>query len=66
VSQPLLVIVDPVVSIALAVHLFDEHFVETSGQLAIAAASFVGMCVGVVLLSRTVPETMTVEAPAKN
>ncbi|HEX4245435.1 MAG TPA: DMT family transporter [Acidimicrobiales bacterium] len=58
VSQPLLVIVDPVVSIFLSVHLFDEHFTQDVGDLTIAAVAFVVMCVGIVLMTVTVPETM--------
>ncbi len=58
VSQPFLVIVDPLLSIALSVHLFGERFTHDPAALAIAAASFVAMCVGVFLLTATVPETM--------
>jgi hypothetical protein len=63
ISQPLLVIVDPVVSIVLSIHLFDERFVESSGKLALASFAFVAMCAGVVLLCRTVPETMAGDLP---
>jgi drug/metabolite transporter (DMT)-like permease len=62
VSQPFLVIVDPIVSIALSVWLFGEHFTSDAGVLAVAAAAFAVMCVGVVLLTQTAPETMTAEA----
>jgi len=55
-SQPFLVIVDPVVSIFLSVHLFDEYFTGGVGDLAIGSTAFVLMCAGVVLLTRTVPE----------
>jgi drug/metabolite transporter (DMT)-like permease len=58
VSQPLLVIIDPVVSIALSVWLFGEHFVTDPAVLTAAAASFCAMCAGVVLLARTAPATM--------
>ena len=58
VSQPFLVIVDPLLSIALSVHLFGERFTQDPSALAIAAAAFVAMCVGVFLLTATVPETM--------
>ncbi|HMD56297.1 MAG TPA: DMT family transporter [Solirubrobacteraceae bacterium] len=58
VSQPLLVIVDPSVSVILSVWLFQEHY--NHGPLATAAAvvAFVVMCVGVVALTSTAPPTM--------
>lgn len=57
-SQPMLVIVDPMVSIGLGVWLFNEHFSEDPLSLIVAGASFVTMCVGVALLTRTAPVTM--------
>lgn len=58
VSQPLLTIVDPTVSVILSLRLFEERF--TGGPLATTAslASFALMCVGVVALTRTAPSTM--------
>jgi drug/metabolite transporter (DMT)-like permease len=58
VSQPFLVIIDPIVSIALSVWLFDEHFTSNSAVLAVAAIAFAAMCVGVVILTHTAPATM--------
>jgi len=58
VSQPLLTITDPIVSIALSVWLFGEHFVLNPAVLAAAAAGFLVMCGGVVLLSLTAPATV--------
>jgi drug/metabolite transporter (DMT)-like permease len=58
VSQPLLTITDPIVSIALSVWLFDEYFVLNPAVLAAAAAGFVVMCGGVVVLSLTAPATV--------
>jgi hypothetical protein len=58
ISQPFLVIIDPIVSIALSVWLFDEHFKPGAGVLAVAAAGFAVMCIGVVLLTQTAPATM--------
>jgi drug/metabolite transporter (DMT)-like permease len=58
VSQPFLVIVDPIVSIALSVWLFDERFTSNDAVLAVAAAAFAAMCVGVVILTQTAPATM--------
>jgi drug/metabolite transporter (DMT)-like permease len=62
VSQPLLVIVDPIVSIALSVWLFSEHFVPDALVLAAAAAGFAVMCAGVVVLTQTAPATMEADA----
>ena len=58
VSQPLLVIIDPIVSIALSVWLFGEHFTSNAAVLAVAAIAFAVMCAGVVLLTQTAPATM--------
>jgi len=58
VSQPLLTITDPIVSIALSVWLFGEYFVIDPAMLAAAATGFVVMCGGVVLLSLTAPATV--------
>jgi drug/metabolite transporter (DMT)-like permease len=62
VSQPILVILDPTVSVLLSILLFQEHY--TGGPAAILGASvgFVVMCAGVVALTRTAPPTM---APAQ-
>jgi drug/metabolite transporter (DMT)-like permease len=56
-SQPFLVIVDPMLSIFLSVHLFGERFSQSAGALAIAGIAFAAMCVGIVQLTRVVPET---------
>ena len=57
-SQPFIVIIDPIVSIALSVWLFAEHFTADGTVLAIAAIGFAVMCAGVVLLTQTAPATM--------
>jgi hypothetical protein len=57
-SQPFLVIVDPMVSIVLSIYLFGERFTSSAGDLAVASASFVVLCAGVVALTRTVPESV--------
>jgi drug/metabolite transporter (DMT)-like permease len=64
VSQPFLVIIDPVVSIALSVWLFAENFTSNAAVLALAAAAFAVMCTGVVLLTQTAPATMNAEGQA--
>jgi hypothetical protein len=58
VSQPLLVVVDPIVSIGLSVWLFGETFTDDGVRLGFAAAAFAGMCVAVIVLVRTAPATM--------
>ena len=58
VSQPLLVIIDPVVSIVLSVWLFGEYFVMDAAMLAAAAAGFCVMCIGVVVMTMTAPATL--------
>jgi len=62
VSQPLLVITDPVVSVALSVWLFGEYFVLNGAGLAAAAAGFCVMCAGVVVMSLTAPATLQADA----
>jgi len=58
VSQPLLVIVDPIISIILSVYLFGEQFTQSVGAVAGASLAFAVMCVGVVQLTRAVPQTV--------
>ena len=58
VSQPFLVIIDPIASIALSVWLFGEHFTSNGAVLAVAAIAFAVMAAGVVLLTQTAPATM--------
>ena len=62
-SQPFLVIIDPIVSIALSVWLFGQHFTASGAVLAVAAAAFAVMCGGVVLLTQTAPATMKTDIP---
>ena len=58
VSQPIIVIADPMVSIVLSVWLFDEYFTSNGLVLMAAAAGFAVMCVGVVYLTLKAPPTM--------
>ena len=55
VSQPLMVIVNPVVSIGLSVWLYGEHFTGGGAKIAAGMIGFVVMVVGVVFLARTAP-----------
>jgi drug/metabolite transporter (DMT)-like permease len=59
VSQPVLVIIDPFAAIILSVWLFDERFTNSPGKIAIAAAAFTVMAIGVIVLSRTAPKDLT-------
>lgn len=58
ISQPFIVIVDPIVSIALSVWIFGETFTPHVAQLAVGSFAFVAMCVAVTVLARTAPATM--------
>lgn len=55
VSQPLMLIVNPVASIALGVWVFGEHFEGGWWKIVAGATGFAVMAVGVVLLGRTAP-----------
>jgi hypothetical protein len=57
-SQPVLVVVDPIVSIALSVWIFDERFTDDALRMVLAVVAFVGMCAAVLVLVRTAPATM--------
>ncbi len=59
ISQPLLVLVDPIVSIVLSVWIFAEVFTENALRLAVGATSFAVMCVAATVLARTTPATMS-------
>jgi hypothetical protein len=58
VSQPLIVIVDPIVSIALSVWVYGETFAADTPRLFVGACSFATMCVAAIVLARTAPATM--------
>jgi drug/metabolite transporter (DMT)-like permease len=55
VSQALMVIVNPVVSVTLGVWIYGEHFTGGTLQIVVGAIGFTVMVVGVVLLARTAP-----------
>lgn len=55
VSQSLMVIVNPFVSIILGVWLYGEHFKGGGGAIAVGALGFGAMITGVVFLARTAP-----------
>ena len=64
VSQPLLAIVNPIVSIILSVWLFDERFTDSPPRIAIAALAMAVLAVGVIALSRTAPKDLNPSADA--
>jgi hypothetical protein len=55
VSQPLLVVLNPLTSIALSVWLFGEHFTGRPGAILLGGCAFLGLVAGVVLLTVTGP-----------
>jgi hypothetical protein len=57
-SQPFIVVVDPIVSIALSVWVFGETFTESVPRLALGSLAFALMCGSVAVLARTAPATM--------
>jgi drug/metabolite transporter (DMT)-like permease len=57
-SQPFIVIVDPIVSIVLSVWVFAEVFTENALRLTVGVVSFSVMCAAVAVLARTAPATM--------
>jgi drug/metabolite transporter (DMT)-like permease len=58
VSQPFLVIVDPIVSIVLSVWVFAEVFTENPFRLTVGILAFTVMCAAAAVLARTAPATM--------
>jgi drug/metabolite transporter (DMT)-like permease len=59
VSQPLLVVINPLASIILAVWLFGERFTASPAKVTVAVAAFAVMAAGVTELSRTAPKDLT-------
>ncbi len=59
ISQPLIVIVDPVVSVALGVWIYREHLRADVGHLSVGLFAFAVMCGGVIALTKTSPTSMT-------
>lgn len=65
VSQPLVVVVDPVASIVLSVWLFDEHFTQNPARILLAVVAFAVMAAGVTVLSRTTPIHLDASRPTR-
>ena len=64
VSQPFLVIVDPIVSVALSVWIFGEYFTENAVRLPVSIVAFIVMCAAAAVLARTAPATMDSPVPS--
>jgi drug/metabolite transporter (DMT)-like permease len=58
ISQPFIVIVDPIVSVVLSVWVFAEVFTENGFRLAVGIVAFAVMCGAAAVLARTTPATM--------
>ncbi len=58
VSQPLMVAVDPFVSVILAAWIFGEHFTDDPAEIALGTVGFVAMAIGIVLLPRLAPTVL--------
>jgi hypothetical protein len=58
ISEPLLVVVNPLASIGLGVWVFDEQFTANPAQIAVAFGAFGVMTAGVVWLSRAAPKNI--------
>ena len=63
VSQPMLVIIDPLASIIVSVWLFDERFTDSPAKITVAVLSFAVMAAGVTMLTRTAPQDLTPAEP---
>jgi drug/metabolite transporter (DMT)-like permease len=61
VTQPIMLVINPFVSIVMGVWLFGEHFTGGAPRIAAAVVSFGALIVGVVLLARTAPSLAAAE-----
>lgn len=61
VSQPFIVIVDPIISVVLGVWLYREHFRSGLLHVVIGSFSFAVMCIGIVALTRTAPPSINAD-----
>ena len=66
VSQPLLVIINPLASITLSIWLFGERFTDSPAKITVAVLAFAVMAAGVTVLSRTAPKDLTPSRPARS
>ena len=59
VSQPLLVIINPLASIILSIWVFDERFTDSPAKITTAVVAMAVLAAGVIALSRTAPKDLT-------
>jgi hypothetical protein len=55
ISQPLIVVIDPIVSVWVTVWLFAGYFTHDVGVISLGACGFLALIVGVVILTQTAP-----------
>jgi drug/metabolite transporter (DMT)-like permease len=65
VSQPLLVVINPLASIAASIWLFDERFTRSPARITLAILAFAVMAIGIVVLSRAAPQDLTPSGRAR-
>ena len=63
VSQPLLVIINPLAAIILSIWLSDERFTDSPAKIALAVVAMAILAAGVIALSRTAPKDLTPSRP---
>jgi drug/metabolite transporter (DMT)-like permease len=63
VSQPFIVIVDPIVSVLLGLWLYSEKLHGGALSITVALLGFIAMCAGVAVLTQSAPPTMRAELP---
>jgi uncharacterized membrane protein len=61
ISQPFIVIVDPIVSVVLGVWLYGERLHGGVVHAGLGGLGFAAMCLGVVVLTQTAPDSMEAE-----
>ena len=61
VSQPFIVIVDPIVSVILGVWLYHEQLQVGAAHVTIGAVGFAVMCVGIVAMTQTAPPSLSAD-----
>jgi drug/metabolite transporter (DMT)-like permease len=66
VSQPILVVTDPLASIVLSVWLFDERFTNSPGKITVGVVSFAVMAAGITVLSRVAPQDLVPSGTARS
>jgi hypothetical protein len=63
VSQPLLVIINPLAAIILSIWLSGERFTDSPAKITLAVVALAILAAGVIALSRTAPKDLTPSRP---